>query len=144
MIFLQKECSVKNAIITIEVLVALLILFLVIASSTNTIKFFQIIENKKVTIEDEYMIVLNIKEKLSHSICKEELKEEGSLNGYNYTAECEKQNELRSYQQALEVGDSSGNIGNYLMKLYGVKLNIKKDNFDKDYVYLITRGEKLQ
>ena len=52
----------KNAIITIEVLVALLILFLVIASSTNTIKFFQIIENKKVTIEDEYMIVLNIKE----------------------------------------------------------------------------------
>lgn len=134
----------KKAMLTIEVLVALLILFLVIASSTNTIKFFQIIENKKTTIEDEYIVVQNIKEKLSDSVCKEELKEQGSLNGYDYIAECEKLNELKSYQKALDVGDSSGNIGNYLMTLYSVKLNIKKDNFDKDYVYLITRGVKLQ
>ena len=133
----------KKAMITIEVLVALLILFLVIASSTNTIKFFQIVDRKKTTIEEEYMIVLNIKDILSNSVCKKELKEEGVTNGYSYTVECEKQEELKSYKKALDLDESSGNIGNHIMRFYKVKLNIKKENFDKNYVYYITRGSKI-
>ena len=133
----------KRAMITIEVLVALLILFLVIAASTNSIKFFQMVNGKKNNIENEYMIVLNVRDILAHQICSHSQRAEGSFDNYTYTATCEKQKEIRSYQKGFDIGDPSGNIGNYLMDLYKVHLEIKKANFDKQYIYYITNGEKL-
>lgn len=132
----------KKAMITIEALVALLILFLAIATSVETIKFFQIIEKKKISIEDEYMIVLNIKSKLSNKICKNYLKKEGELNGYTYKATCKRLEELRSYKIGFDIGDPSGNTGRYLMKFYEVDLVIKKDDYNKSYVYYVTVGSE--
>jgi len=133
----------KKAMITIEVLVSMLILFLVIATSFENIKFFNIMSDKKISYEDEYMSVLSLKDKLSNTICKTSLKETGVFNTYDYSATCENIKELRTFKKAFELNDPSGNIGRYLMKLYKVNLDLTKGNFTKTFSYYVTVGQKL-
>lgn len=133
----------KKAMITIEVLISLLILFLVIATSFSNIKFFNIMIEKKLNYEDEYMATLSIRDSLSSTICKTSLKEEGDFNGFSYIATCEKIKELRTFRQGFELDDPSGNIGNYLLKLYRVDFELNKGAFYAQQSYYITRSEQL-
>ncbi|MEA2019439.1 MAG: hypothetical protein U9N59_13455 [Campylobacterota bacterium] len=129
----------KKSMITIEILVSLLILFLVIVTSTTSIKFFQTVNKQKSNYEDQYIAVLSLKDKLSSSICISKFKEEGIWNGFGYTAICTKTNELKSFKKGFDIDEPSGNIGNYMMNLYTVKLVIE----NKNYSYYITHGKKL-
>ena len=133
----------KKAMITIEVLVSLLILFLVIATSFSNIKFFNIMIEKKTNYEDEYMAVLSIRDKLSSTICKTVMKQEGDLNNFHYKATCEKIKELKTFSKGFEDGDKSGNIGNYIIRLYQVTLELQNNTYEKQHSYYITRSEKL-
>ena len=133
----------KKAMLTIEVLVALLILFLVIAASTTSLKSFGIINHKKNDYEKEYMVVLSIKDMLHDKICVSSMSQMGTFDGYSYKAECEKIKELRSYKKAFELGDPEGNIGPYIMRLYKINLHISKNRFIKNYVYYVTTGAKF-
>jgi hypothetical protein len=132
----------KKAMVTIEVLVSMLILFLVISTSFEGIKFFNIINNKKSNYEDEYIAVLNIKDKISANICKTSSSMQGTINDFNYKASCENLKELRTFKKAFDLDDPSGNIGNYIVKLYRVNISLKKDNYEKNYNYLIEQSEK--
>lgn len=129
--------------ITIEVLVAMLILFLVIATSFTNIKFYNIMNEKKLTYEDTYMDVLSLKDKLSETLCQSALKKEGTFNGIHYVASCQKEKELKTFEMGIEPDDPSGNIGNYLIKLYRVTLVLDTKKFDKTYNYYITKAEQL-
>jgi len=135
--------SSKHAMITIEVLVSMLILFLVIATSFENIKFFTIMTDKKAEYEENYMNVLSLKDKLSSTICKTHQSQSGEFNAYKYEARCEKVKELRSFSKGFEIGDPSGNFGNYNMKLYKVTLLLKQDNREKLFQYYLTIGEKI-
>ena len=135
--------SRKNAMITIEVLVSMLILFLVIATSFENIKFFTILNDKKTYYEDNYINVLSLKDKLSTTICKTQESQSGEFNGYEFQAQCEKLKELRTYTKGFDIGDPSGNIGNYMMTLYKIKLLIKKENIEKKFTYYTTIGKRL-
>jgi uncharacterized protein YxeA len=132
----------KKAMITIEVLVSLLILLLVIATSTSSVRFFQIVLKQKQNYEDRYIVVLNIKDTLSSKICKRSFKEEGSFNGFNYEATCESVKELRSFKKDVD-DEGSGNIGDYLLTLYKVNLYLHKDNLEKSYDYYVTVPKEL-
>lgn len=133
----------KKAMITIEVLVAMLILFLVITTSFSNIKFYNIMNDKKRAYEDTYMNVLSIKDKISSTICKTMLKEEGNFNDVHFIATCQKLKELRTFRLGMELGDPSGNIGNYLMKLYEVTLVLNGEKYEKVYTYSVTQAEQL-
>jgi len=134
----------KKAMLTIEVLVALLILFLVIAGSTTIMKSFQIVNKQKNQYEKEYMVVLSIKDLLSsRHICVSKLSQEGNYDGFSYKAECTKIKELRNYKKPLDYGGKEGNIGSYLLKLYKVDLDIKQGKFNKNFTYYITVGDKV-
>ena len=133
----------KKAMITIEVLISMLILFLVLATYFSNIKFFNLMIEKKVNYEDEYITVLSLKDKLSSTICKTSLKEEDDFNGFHYIASCEKVKELRTFVKGFEEDDLSGNIGNYLLKLYKVNLGLQKGKFSKQNSYYITISEKI-
>ena len=65
----------KKAMITIEVLVSMLILFLIISTSFESMKFFNILTQKKENYEDQYIAVLSVKDKISNTICKTSLKD---------------------------------------------------------------------
>ena len=129
--------------ITIEVLVAMLILFLVIATSFSNIKFFNIVNDKKSAYEDAYMNVLSLKDKLSSSICKTDQREQGVFNEMNYVATCQKQKELRTFNMGFEIGDPSGNFGGHLIKLYKINLQLNKDKLSQEYDYYITTSERI-
>ncbi len=133
----------KKAMITIEVLVSLLILFLVIATSFSNIKFFNIMIEKKVTYEDEYITVLSLRDKLSSSICQTSFKEENDFNGFHYIASCEKVKELKSFIKGSEDSDISGNIGTSLISLYRINLKINKNNYEKTHTYLFVQTKRL-
>ena len=128
--------------ITIEVLVAMLILFLVSATSFEYIKFFNIISEKKEHYEDVYIATLNIKDELSSDICKKVHYVEGVSNSYTYSAQCEKIKELRTYVKAIEYDDESGNIGGFMIELYRVNLELKNVRFHEEMSYYVTREKK--
>lgn len=129
--------------ITIEVLISMLILFLVIATSFSNIKFFNIINHKKQTYEELYITVQSLKDKLSSNICQTSLAEEGEFNGFTYVATCTKIQELKTYITATEDDEISGNYGNTLMQLYKITLTLRDDAFEKEYNYYKTISRKL-
>lgn len=133
----------KKAMITIEVLVAMLILFLVIATSFSNISFFNILNEKKKTYEDTYMNVLSIKDKLSLTLCTTTMRQEGTFNNISYIATCDKEKELRTFTMGMELDDPSGNVGRYLIKLYTITLELQEEKSNKAYSYLLTRSEKI-
>ena len=133
----------KKAMITIEVLISMVILFLVVATSFSNIKFFNMLNDKKSIYEEEYINILSIKDKLSSSICKTTQISEGLFNNYKYIATCTKVRELRTYIKDSEDDALSGNKGNYLIKLYNIELNIKHENISKRHSYNLTVNKKL-
>ena len=129
----------KKSMITIEILVSMLILFLVIVTSTTSIKFFQTVNKQKTNYEDQYIALLSLKDMLSSTICISKFQDKGEWNDFKYTVTCEKVQELKNFKKAFDIDDPSGNIGNYLIQLYKVQLSLE----NKNYSYYITKGERL-
>ncbi len=127
----------KKAMITIEVLISLMILMIVIASSTSAVKFFHMAGAKKQTYEDIYITVLSIKDKIEPLICNTTMYANGKLNAYNYTATCKQEKSLREYKPPFNIGDPSGNIGQNIINLYEVTLTLTKEKLSKHYVYYV-------
>ena len=124
--------------ITIEVLISMLILFMVIATSIATIKQLKIVREQQIKHDDLYMLVLNVKDYIDGEICSTKQVMEGEFDGYRYRAVCRKENELRSYVKAFEEGDVEGNTGNKLVQFYAITLNLKKKKVDRSYLYFKT------
>lgn len=133
----------KKAIITIEVLISLLILFLIIATSSTTLKVFQSVLIKKDIYEKEYITVLSIKDKISHEICTKKSQLEGRYNGFDYKANCRKLKESRTFKKAFEGDEKNGAFGNYIMRLNSIKLELKKGSYSSEYNYIKTTNEKV-
>lgn len=125
----------SRAFITIEVLVAMLILFLTIATLSTTSKFFTTTKIKKEQYEAYYRAFLNIKDKLSQQPCESH---QGSFNDFSYTLTCNTIKQLRNYQPAFDEGDEAGNIGPFLYHLNKNRLTITKKNLTKSITYFTT------
>lgn len=121
--------------ITIEVLVSLLILFMVVATSVTTIKHLTLVQTKQIRYEDVYRAIINIKDYIDADICQKKRSMHGRLNDFEYKVECRQEVAKRKYQKAFEIGDSEGNIGNVMAILSKVVITLKKDNFTKEYSY---------
>jgi len=121
--------------ITIEVLVSLLILFMVVATSVTTIKHLNLIHTQQVRYEDVYRAIINIKDYIDADICQKKRSMSGTLNDFEYKAECHQEVEKRKYVKAFELGEPQGNIGDVMAVLFKVVITLKKDNFKKEYSY---------
>jgi len=133
--------------ITIEVLISMLILFMVIATSIATIKQLKIVREQQVHHEELYMLILNVKDFIDDDICEKQFSMQGEFDDYQYRATCEKQNELRSYVKAfgvVDVDNVEGNTGNVLISFYKITLDITKHKLQKHYLYFKTTTKKLQ
>lgn len=121
--------------ITIEVLVSLLILFMVVATSLTTIKHLNLVQMQQMKYEDVYRAIINIKDYIDADICLKKSSMSGRFNDFEYKAECIKEIEKRKYVKAFELGDPEGNIGNIMATLSKVVITLKKKNFKKKYSY---------
>ncbi|ADN08319.1 hypothetical protein [Sulfurimonas autotrophica] len=121
--------------ITIEVLVSLLILFMVVATSVTTIKHLNLVQTQQVRYEDVYRAIINIKDYIDADICQKKRVMSGTLNDFEYKAECRQEIEKRKYVKAMDLGDPEGNIDNVVAILSKVVITLKKNNFKKEYSY---------
>ncbi len=112
--------------ITIEVLIALLILFLVITTSSLTIKHLFFIQRQQRHHEERYAALLSIRDRLEiEGLCRSRPEMEGEWDGFHYRAVCSLLKELRSFQYADEdTGHPEGNTGRWLVRLYRVDLTL--------------------
>lgn len=128
--------------LTIEVLVALLILFLAIMLSASSIKFFNQIIFQQQRYEDIYILTSSIKEKISSKICKESKYLEDEFNNIAFIATCSLIKEKRGFREYYDdtkkefISDFSGN---YIYQIYRVNLTIN----EKTNSYLITTYKSL-
>ena len=125
----------KSAMITIEVLISLLILFMVVATSVTTIKHLNFVQMQQVKYEDVYRVLINVKDYIDADICQKKRLMSGTFNDFKYKAQCIQEFEKRKYVKAFEQGDPEGNIGNVLAILSKVVITLKKNNFKKKYSY---------
>jgi hypothetical protein len=115
--------------ITVEVLVSMLILFLVIATSSITIRHFLLVQRQQVRHEEVYSAVLSVQDWLdTHQLCYHIQEIHGTLDGFDFTATCQLIKENRSYQKSYdEAADKmiEGNTGPWLIRLYRVELDLR-------------------
>ncbi len=130
----------RLAMMTIEVLVALLILFITITTSSTVIKFLNQVKTKQSSYEDIYIAVLSIKDLHAHMSCQEPIN--GTLNGFNYQITCQKIQESKNYVHSGDPDEPSGLIGPFTVGLYDVKMSLKRDSFQHAYSYYYTTYQK--
>lgn len=134
----------RQASITIEVLISMLILFLVIATSVTTIKQLRIVQNKQLKLEESYITFLSLHDLIDDTICKEgHTTMQGRFENYSYSATCKLLNSLKTYKKAFEEGDKEGNVGNVLVSFYEVTLSIEAKKLEKVYTYNKTVTKRL-
>ena len=129
--------------ITLEVLVALIILFFAIMTSTAGTKLYTSTQIQKQNYEELYMATTSIVDKIKDEICSKNMLIEGVYNDFSYRATCSLEKESKNYQKAFDLGDPEGLIGKYQLRLYRVDLAIEKNNFFKTLSYSLMTHERL-
>ena len=123
--------------ITVEVLVSMLILFLVISTSSITIKYFLFLQRQQVRHEEIYSTVLSVQDWLdAHRLCSHVQEIHGTLDGFDFSATCQLIVERRNYQKSYDEATDKmieGNTGPWLMRLYRIELILR--NGVKTYQY---------
>jgi hypothetical protein len=128
--------------ITVEVLVSMLILFMVVASSVTALKQLRIVRTQQTRHEALYTEVLNVQDMLSKEICNPVMRTRGELDGYTFEAHCTQFEALRSYKKDLEE-NIDGNVGHILVQLFEVTLLLRRKHIEKEYTYLKTVTKPL-
>ena len=129
----------RFAMMTIEVLIALVIIFMTIVMSASTVKYFNMTFQKKVQYIDIYTTVLSVKDKINDDICSKESHIEGMFNNFTYTAECKQLRESPNFVHAADETEVSGRAGIYMMQLNEVSLIVKYGHIKKKYTYYLTK-----
>ena len=126
--------------ITIEILVSMVILFFVVSTSVMVLKQLRQNLNQQHKHERYFIEVQNIKDSLMPTLCRQTLETEGELDGFSYVATCKKLIEKRSFDK-YENGGS--NTGNYLVQLFKVTLQLRKNSLEKNYHFYLSVSQWL-
>jgi hypothetical protein len=136
----------KRAMITIEVLIALLILFLSIMISMGAFKFVQQVKYKQENIQRLYMTVINIRNKIKKELCGVPVIK-GEFDGFKYTAQCTLLRESRTYMNSYDfdtMKDTSGLNGPFIARIYKIRLEVKNKKIYKTYQYYIMKVKETR
>jgi len=132
----------KKAFTIIEILIAMLILFIAISFSSIAIKAFNKYQKQSQNYQMFYVTSLSLKEKIS-SI--KEFKSpiyRGALNGIDYTITIEK---LLNKQNYIVGVDGIGrNNGDFMVILYRLTMLLKSKTKEKSYSFLLTKQKRIR
>ena len=138
----------KNAFLTIEVLISMVIVFLAILTLTSSIKSDILFTKKIHFYEKIYITTLSAQNMIKHSkfesskITKDfhPLKiRKNKINGFTIKAKVKKIKELRNYVDNFFDAKLSKNNGSNIFILYKVKLEISEENFQKEFEFFVTK-----
>ena len=115
----------RRAIITIEVLIALVIIFAAIVLVSSTARSLAHFSIRKERYIDRYVTILSLAEKLHNEPLKQPETINGTLNGFDFTLDCRLAHSRKTYTVTEE--GQSGNIGDFLVKLYHCTISLEKE-----------------
>ena len=118
----------RKAVITIEVLIALIVMFSAVVLTTSSIRTLNLFKLKKEKYEVNYTTVLSLKAMFENRAFDQNGgKFTGSINGFSYEMSYKLNENKRTYVLG-ETDALGGNIGPYYIFLYVCELKLFKNS----------------
>jgi len=140
LIKIKVELTKSKAFTIIEILISMLILFTTVVFVNMTIKAYNGFQRKSIKYQNFYTTTLSIKDWLyEQDFTKSTYR--GEMNGLSFEAKITLVLQKKNYLFSLE--GYSGNIGNYMIRLYEVELTLKDAQREKHFNYFVTKQKAL-
>lgn len=132
----------KKAFTIIEILIAMLILFMAIAFSSIAIKAFNKYQKQSTKYQMLYITSLSIKEEMASLKEFKKTSYQGVLNDISYIVKIKK---LLNKQNYLIDRDGIGkNNGDFMITLYRLTILLKVEETEKSYSFLLTKQKRIK
>lgn len=131
-----------RAFMTIEVLIALVIISMGVLTITSALKTLYSSTDKQKYYENSTIALLSIKDTLIQIDFEKQKRTTGKLNGLDYTITADQIASQRTYV-VDESSDLSGNKGGYEIILYKITLTLSDTLHTKYYTLYQARTKKL-
>lgn len=132
----------RNAFMTVEVLISLVIISMGVLTITSALKTLYTATDKQKHYEQAAIALLSIKDTLGSIDFEKQKHIKETLNGWNYTIDAQQIASRRTYVIG-DVEEMSGNKGRYESLLYKISITLKDDLLSKNYTLYQTRYKKL-
>ena len=131
----------KKGFTVIEILIAMMILFVAIGFVNISIRAFNNYQRKAEVYQNFYITALSLKDLMETKALDGKSSYRGILNGIEYLISIKEISKQKNYIIDLEQG-MSGNDGNFFITLYFLEMRLKDNNIEKKYSFHLTK-EKI-
>jgi prepilin-type N-terminal cleavage/methylation domain-containing protein len=129
----------KRGFTVIEILIAMMILFVAIGFVNISIQTFNNYKRKSETYQRFYITVLSLKDWIvTQKLDKKSYN--GELNKIEYKINVEKMIQMKNYKFNFEI--PSGNYGDFMITLYRVTMILKERRRVKEYTFFVTKDKR--
>jgi prepilin-type N-terminal cleavage/methylation domain-containing protein len=130
----------KKGFTIIEILIAMMILFVAIGFVNISIKAFNTYQRKAEVYQNFYITALSLKDFISTEALDKRIYM-GKMNGLNYKIKVKKVISKNNYRYAFE--ELGGNNGDFLIILNEITLELKDENREKTYTFFLTQQKRV-
>jgi len=130
----------KKGFTIIEILIAMMILFISITFINISIQTFNNYQKKSKKYQNFYVTALSLKDWISEQPLDQK-KYIGKLNDINYIINVKQIIEERNYRFDPEQPSKSGNYGDYLIILYKLTMILSEKTMIHEYNFYITKQQ---
>ena len=132
----------KKAFTIVEILIAMLVLFMAIAFSSMGIKAFNKYQKQSKKYQLIYVTALSLKDEMASLKEFKSSQYRGKLNGVKYVIKVKK---LLSKQNFIIDKDGIGrNNGDFMVTLYRLKITLNIQETEKSYSFLLTKQKRIK
>ena len=129
----------KKGFTVIEILIAMMILFVAIGFVNISIKAFNDYQRKSEVYQNFYITALSLKNQMDmNPLDRPSYK--GTLNGINYIIT--KKEILKQKNFIISFDNDTGNTGDFFITLYQLKMTLKDEIRTKEYTFYLTRQRR--
>lgn len=133
----------KKGFTIIEILIAMIILFIAIGFVNISIKAFNSYQRKAETYQNFYITALSLKDWIEVQDLDDDKNYRGVLNGINYTIDIKIIAKTRNYIVYTEGRRGGSNSGNFYIILYKLEMILKDKIKTKEYSFYLTRQKVI-
>lgn len=132
----------KKAFTIVEILIAMLILFMAITFSSISIKAFNKYQKQSKKYQMFYVTSLSLKEEMS-SIKEFKVPQyQGTLNGIDYIIKVTKLLSKQNY--VMDIDGRGRNNGDFMITLYRLTMTLKTQKKEKIYSFLLSKQKRIK
>jgi len=132
----------KKGFTIMEILIAMMVLFVAIAFVNISIKAFNTYQRKSQSYQNLYITALSLKDWISTKPFDQK-EYAGNLNAIEYTITIKELIHKKNYYFDSEEPSKSGNYGDFLVTLYSLKMILSDGNLVHKYDFFITKEKSL-